>query len=115
LLRFCVRAIHSIIGIIFLLAVVAPADEISRHPYLQMATEESVVIVWRTAGGIVPIVRYGPAPNILVNEVLPVQMVLRLGPDVPGPPGLPRLHSAPPGTYQFEASIFGLQPGTTYY
>ncbi len=44
-----------------------------------------------------------------------MQIVVRLGPDVPGRVGLPRLHSAPPGTYQYEASIYGLQPGTSYY
>ena len=89
--------------------------QLSRHPYLQLATQDSVAILWRTVGRTIPIVRYGPAPDVLVNEILPVQVVVRLGPDLQGPVGLPRLHSAPPATYQYEASIFGLQPGTTYY
>jgi len=110
-----VRLTPLSLGLFVLFASQALGQSISRRPYLQMATESSVAIVWRTVGGSVPIVRYGPAPGLLVNVVLPVQMVVRLGPDVPGPVGLPRLHTAPPGTYQYEASILGLQPGSTYY
>ena len=89
--------------------------QLSRHPYLQTATPESINVVWRTVGGTIPILRYGPTPDALTNEVLPVQMVVRLGPDIQGSPVLPRLHSAPPGTYQYEAPIYGLRPATTYY
>ena len=91
------------------------AQELSRHPYIQMTTEDSASILWRTVGGTIPIVRYGIAPGVLDYEILPVQTVVRLGPDVPGPAGLPRLAAAPAGTYQYETTIFGLQPGTKYY
>ena len=93
----------------------AHAQSVSRQPYVQMTTEDSVAILWRTVGGTVPIVRYGPAPGVYDGEVLPVGMVIRLGPDVQGPAGAPRLHTAPPWTFQYEASIFGLQADTTYY
>jgi len=112
------RLVSFLLAIILatVLAGQAQADaQLSREPYPQIATQDSVAILWRSFGGTIPIVRYGPAPELLINEVLPVQIVVRLGPDVPGPVGLPRLHSAPPGTFQYEASIYGLQPGTRYY
>jgi len=93
----------------------AQAQFLSRHPYVQMTTPDSAAVLWRTTGGTIPIVRYGPAPGVYEHEVLPVQIVTKLGPDLQGVPGLKRLHSAPPGTYQYEAGIFGLDPGTTYY
>ena len=89
--------------------------ELSRHPYPQAATQDSIALLWRTVGATTPIVRYGPAPELLVNEVLPVQILVRLGPDVQGPPDAPRLHSAPPMTYQYEASIFDLEAGEKYF
>lgn len=103
-------------GLFLLITGSASAEaQLSRHPYPQMPTQQSVALLWRTVGGTIPIVRYGPAPGVLNNQVLPTQILVRLGPDVQGPPASPRLHSAPTGTYQYEASIFDLQPGTTYY
>ena len=32
--------------------------QLSRHPYLQTATPESINVVWRTVGGTIPILRY---------------------------------------------------------
>ena len=100
---------------LFAATPVARAQFVSRGPYVQMTSEDSAAVVWRTVGGTIPIVRYGPAPGVVEGEVLPVGTVIKLGPDVPGPPGLPRLHSAPLGTIQYEASIFGLDPDTTYF
>ena len=109
------RPITLAFSLLMLLAQAASAQALSRQPYVQMATEESVTVVWRTVGGTTPIVRYGESPEELDIAVLPTQTVVRIGPDVRGPVGLPRLHSAPLDTYQYETTIFGLQAGTTYY
>ncbi len=93
----------------------ADAQSLARHPYLQRATPGSITIVWRTLGQTIPIVRYGEQPDSLDVEVLPVNTIVRLAPDIEGPANLPRLHSAPADHYQYETSITGLQPDTTYY
>ncbi len=74
-----------------------------------------MVVVWRTTGESLPILRYGNAPDALESVVFPTQMAIRLGPDVAGPPDALRLHSAPLNTYQYEAYVTGLQPDQLYY
>ncbi len=92
-----------------------PNAILSRGPYLQMGTQSAMVIVWRTTAPTLPLVRYGSSPEELHGVVWPTQMVIRLSPDIEVPPDALRLHSAPPGTYQYEAYISGLEPDTTYY
>jgi hypothetical protein len=88
-----------------------PTDaKLSREPYLQLATTESIYVVWRTNGVITPVVRWGTAPDALDNRVADEDIVTRTvgGADHP-------LHSAPEGTHQFEAKITGLAVDTQYY
>jgi len=93
-----------------------PAEVVvSRHPYIQNTTKTSAAILWRTIGGTIPIIRYGTAPDMLVNEVLPVSTVIKLAPSKEGPAKMPRLHSAPENTFQYETTIHGLTPATKYY
>jgi acid phosphatase type 7 len=85
----------------------------SRLPYVQMATPDSVVVVWRS-GKIEPIVRYGDGPNSLTNSAPSDAVVVRVAPDVQEP-GAAKLHSAPAGTYQYEVRLTGLKPDTKYF
>lgn len=87
-----------------------------REPYLQCATTSSVRILWRTSRPILPVIRYGKSRSNL-DGVLPTDSVLvrRTEADGPSSPGTQPLHSAPEGTWQFEAEIAGLEPDTQYY
>ena len=107
-----------LLALCVLLAGVACASAqvtVNRHPYIQNTTQDSAAIVWRTAGATTPIIRYGTAADLLLNEVLPVNTVIKRAPGVDGPAKMPRLHSAPKDTYQYETTIHGLVPGATYY
>jgi len=86
-------------------------------------------VAWRTEGPIQPIVRFGTNPNQLdsvlgINsivtraalgtngqEMLPQWKALR----TPENLALPKLHSAPIGTFQYEARLSDLKPDTRYY
>src|SRR5688572_16218780 len=107
----------------------------SRAPYLQFATPNSIYVVWRTEGPVVPVVRYGEARSRLNNELSYVSeqsgtgIVVRtsLGTNSQKIPArwkefrteenlkLRKLHSAPVGTFQYEARLMGLKPSTRYY
>ena len=84
--------------------------KVTRAPYLQLATESSQVIVWRTDGEVKPVVRIGkamdglgiPAEKVLVKH----SEHLSQGKSVT---------RAPKGTMQYEASISGLEADTVYY
>lgn len=88
---------------------------VQRQPYVQMVTHDSAVIAWRTEKPIFPSVLFGESPDALVNAVPSNQFVQRVAISVDAPPDVPRLHSAPDGTHQYEARIQGLQPDTVYY
>jgi len=81
-----------------------------RGPYIQMPSENSVVIVWRTLGKTTPVVRYGTDPKRLDRRVAgdAVRVEERLLAHYMG-------GSAPDGLVQYEATISGLKPRTTYY
>lgn len=86
-------------------------------------------VAWRTEGPIDPVVRYGRDPGQLTErvrssgittraslgtngqEMLPKWKALR----TTGNLALPKLHSAPIGTFQYEARVPDLKPDTTYY
>ncbi len=101
----------------------------ARSPYLQFATPTSMRVVWRTAGAISPVVRFGEEVDRLTSQALPEAIVVRasLGTNGQTLPGkwsrlrteqnlkLPPLHSAPVGTFQYEAELAGLHPSTRYY
>lgn len=106
-----------------------PLPPISRGPYLQLATSDSMCIVWRThLERIEPVVRFGTAPDKLdraaknwsiatkaflgkTNDTDPRLVALRTGRNE----RLPKLHSAPAGTFQYETKLSGLKPNTRYY
>ncbi|MEO1836700.1 MAG: metallophosphoesterase [Akkermansiaceae bacterium] len=103
------------LGAADLLATPVVDPEVSRGPMIQRTTRTSSVLVWRTTGAINPVVRYGVGPDALHSEVLAAQITVRLSPDLVEMPALPRLHSAPENTYQYEAPITGLDEDTVFY
>src|SRR5207244_20653 len=88
-----------------------------RGPYVQLATPNSIYVVWRTETNLAPSVHYGTTPVNLDRQVAGKDIIIRYGttnrilPD----PKLLRLHSAPQGTWQYEARITGLRPDTRYF
>jgi hypothetical protein len=84
----------------------------ARAPYLQQATSDSIFVVWRTRAPITAEVRYGFSPGRLDGRVRGTAIVTRAA---AATSTLPRLHSAPEGTHQYEARITGLKPDTRYY
>lgn len=108
---------------------VNPTNGFSRAPYVQMATPSSITVVWRTEGPVVPVVRFGKSPDQLDQKVGGSHVVTRASLGTNGqaiPPKwsalrtwgnlrLPKLHSAPVGTFQYEAKLTGLTPDTRYY
>lgn len=129
---------HKALGVGLIFAALStlfvhPSDEeehaLARAPYLQLATPTSICVVWRTHGPIEPIVKYGTAPdrldrtargtNILARVALPKGMT-NLTPEArmllkPTYARLPKLHSAPAGLAQYEATLTYLKPNTRYY
>ncbi|MDA7931217.1 hypothetical protein N9B34_03130 [Akkermansiaceae bacterium] len=61
-----------------LLIVVSSAAQIIRAPYVQMATHDSIRVVWRTNGDIAPTVKVGLKPDELTTEVPAAQILTRL-------------------------------------
>lgn len=107
------------------------AGDLTRGPYLQQASTDSMVVVWRTEGTSTPVLRYGNAPDALTREVRGDAILLRVSADVDAPAGTPLLYKEPeaeranreakpdpstaPNSYQYEASISGLESGTKYF
>jgi hypothetical protein len=83
-----------------------------RGPYLALGTPTSMRIVWRTPAKSEPIVRYGRSPSLL-DHVVPHRDILTKTTDHPD--AFFALHSTPEGTRQYEATVSGLEPATTYY
>lgn len=118
----------------FVLACAAAhaAGPLSRGPYLQQATPDSIVVVWRTQGETAPVLRYGATPDALTAELKGDGIGLRVSADVQAPPEVARLYvesaedaakrkgkdedpSTPANTRQYEAHVKGLQPETKYF
>jgi hypothetical protein len=126
--RFVFRAALGLLTGVSCLAVNPPAP-FARAPYLQFASPTMMHLVWRTEGPIQPMVRFGEAPDRLDRALRPRAIVTRVALGTNGQAvlpkwealrtranlDLPRLHSAPVGTFQYEARIEGLKPDTTYY
>ncbi|MCP4847167.1 MAG: metallophosphoesterase family protein [Verrucomicrobiaceae bacterium] len=104
----------TLLALAMLQPLAAKQPTFSRSPYLQLATESSIRIVWRTERSITPVVRYGKDPATLTMLSKPEHIVTRTT-DKGQSGGPPPLHSAPDGTRQFEATISGLEPAATYY
>ncbi len=106
----------------------APAEQtnhFARAPYVQLATPNSIVVVWRTEGPMDPVVRYGRSVDHLdqVSTAAVTRVSLttnktelaRLTKVHPELFRLPKLHSAPFDLYQYEVRLTGLSPDTRYY
>ena len=99
-----------------LLLLLAPAQaDITRAPYLQLATENSIHIVWRTELAIEPTIRFGTSRNQLDQTCPADQIIVRRTQKDQGKLTTPPLHSAPDNTYQFEAKLTGLSADTAYF
>ena len=110
-------------------AASADAPNFSRAPYLQAGTPNSIYVAWRNDGPVTPVVRYGLTAVQLDTEVPGDHIVVRASLGTNGQPmldkwkalrtdanlHLPKLHSAPIGTFQYEAKLTKLQPATHYY
>jgi hypothetical protein len=98
-----------------------------RGPYLQFSTTNSIHVVWRTEGPTLPVVRFGKQLNALNQRSTEVITRASLGAEGSSISAkwaplrtkenlaLPKLHSAPIGTFQYEARLTGLEPNTRYF
>lgn len=91
------------------------ADPIKRGPYLQLATENSIHIVWRTEKSISPIVRFGTQPDALNLTCTGDQIAVRRTKKHHKNKHTSPLFKAPDDTRQFEAKLTQLKPDTRYY
>lgn len=89
--------------------------KITRAPYLQLATDVSIHIVWRTDSANTPHVKFGLKKDQLNHTSNSEDLIIRrTAADDPNVKTAP-LHSAPEGTYQLEAKLTGLTPDTIYH
>ncbi|MBP7948102.1 MAG: metallophosphoesterase family protein [Verrucomicrobiales bacterium] len=90
---------------------------LTRQPYLQLATPNSIRIVWRQREETQPVVKWGDSPTTLTRQVTLQDGILvrtttaENGTSADAKP----LHSAPAKTRQFEACLSGLEPDKKYY
>ena len=125
----CVPALVMPLALALDLHAANPPKPFSRAPYLQFASPTLMHVVWRTEGPVEPVVRYGKDVGNLDREVRGGAIVARaaLGAAgqvvpqkwealrTPANLALPKLHSAPVGTFQYEAAVKDLEPETTYF
>lgn len=102
---------------------------ITRGPYLQCVTTNSIWILWRTdCQRITPVVKIGKTLKDLNQTISGKDIIIKFSPGNTNlQPSkirelytkenmkLQRLHSAPGGTFQYEAKISNLEPQTKYY
>ena len=110
----------------------AAESQLYRGPYLQQATPDSIVVVWRTAGPTRPSLRFGDSPDALNQTVSGDAITLRVSTDVQIDGDIPLLYKEPAedaanrdpddddpstlaNTYQYEAQVTSLKPSTRYY
>ena len=126
-----IRLFFFIFALTIFHAVWVAAGSLVRGPYLQQATSNSIVVVWRTEGESEPVLRYGNAPDAWQEALSGDAIVLRVSADVNAAANVPRLYQEPmseraqreadhdpstvPNTYQYEARVSNLQPDSKYY
>jgi hypothetical protein len=107
----------------------ATSENFARAPYLQFATPNTMHVVWRTWGPIEASVRFGTNLDALTQTDVRQALVRRasLGTEgqaispqwarfsTPENRRLPKLHTAPEGTFQYEACLSNLYPATLYF
>ena len=113
------RKLHIIVIFWFLSISLGQTDDniFSRSPYLQLATDSSIHIVWRTKVKINPIIRYGKNMDDL-NEKIGSEFILERRTVDESDKSIndaSSLFDAPEGTRQFEAKISNLDSDSTYY
>ena len=87
---------------------------LTRGPYLQLATQDSIRIVWRTREAIQPVLKWGKSADALTETLPDSAITLRQTKDE-NESGANPLHSAPDDTRQYEAVIRGLNADTLYH
>lgn len=92
-----------------------PAAQLTRGPYLQLATPSSIRIVWRTVGESTPILRYGLDPARQEITVEGTEILARRVTPKGETPSENSLHSAPDGTVQYEVALSKLEADTKYF
>ena len=106
-----------------------PPAPFSRSPYLQFASPSLMHVVWRTEGPIDAVVRFGKDAKNLDREARGADVVVRaaLGAKAQAIPprwevlrtpanlALPKLHTAPVGTFQYEVKLKDLETETKYF
>ena len=97
--------------------ITAGEAAVTRGPYLQLSTEDSVVVVWRSDVATSPVVRYGRSLTALdKREAKNFELKVSAGVEIDETTiRYARLHSAPAGTRQYEMTLSGLEPDTRYY
>lgn len=95
------------------LTALADPSNFARAPYVQLATHDSIRVVWRTSGESTPRVVFGSTVENLSSEVPKDSILTRRHPSVDN--AAPIFKDAPVDIHQFEATISGLKPSTTYY
>ena len=89
--------------------------KITRAPYLQLATDNAIHIVWRTDTPISPQIKFGQKVDQLdltsSSDHIITRQTATDGAELKSAP----LHSAPKGTYQFKAKLTGLKTDTLYH
>jgi len=88
-------------------------EEFSRQPYVQLATDNSMRVVWRARTEMKPRVVFGTSIDRLSSEVPEEQIIIRKHPSIDEVN--PIFKDAPVDTRQFEATLTGLKPLTNYY
>src|SRR5688572_15098141 len=84
----------------------AEVVKITRGPYPQAATPESIHLVWRVRQNTQPVVRYGIEPGKLDAQTAPdAAIVRRLAGEGGVTGGAMALVAAPPGTRQYGGRI----------
>ncbi len=107
----------------------------ARAPYLQSSSTNSIYVVWRWPGPMTPVVRFGQSLTALNRELsylspdsgTGILVRTSLGTNTQSIQSrwqrfrteenlkLRKLHTAPLGTFQYEARLMGLAPATKYY
>lgn len=88
-------------------------EEFSRQPYVQLATDNSMNIVWRSRTDMKPRVVFGTTIDRLSSKVPAEKIITRKHPSIDEVN--PIFKDAPVDTRQFEATLTGLKPLTIYY
>ena len=101
---------HALFAAFLTSAATAPAESaITRGPYLQVAHESGVTIVWRTSSAMAQ-------PRVIVRKVDDDAALQVKGESIlaRGLSGDAKLSAAPAATVQYEATVSGLRPDTNY-